>query len=122
MDVKAGKERRESSRFDGNIPLKICEEHGDIVTETQNVSRSGAYCQVNRYLEPMTKMKICLMLPMRNNGRNSSKKVSCEGVVIRTEEIPESNQYNVAIFFNNISQKNINTLSDYVAQNLGKMS
>jgi len=33
------KERRKDPRLDNNIPVKICQEDGDLVTETKNISR-----------------------------------------------------------------------------------
>ncbi|MCK5260521.1 MAG: PilZ domain-containing protein, partial [Candidatus Omnitrophica bacterium] len=78
-------ERREDPRLENNIPVKICQDGGDIVTETQNVSRSGAYCRVNQYIEPMTKLKIHLLLSFSKNEKSVTKKISCEGVVVRSE-------------------------------------
>jgi len=107
-------ERRKDPRVSGNIPVKICQDSGDIITETRNISRSGAYCRVNRYIEPMTKMKVCLMLPVTKSGRKTARKVSCEGVVVRVEEASEGKAYNIAIFFSDISPKNAEMISDYV--------
>ena len=58
----SNQERREHPRIDNNIPVKISREDGDIVTETANISRSGAYCNVNKPIEMMTKVKINLLL------------------------------------------------------------
>jgi len=107
-------ERRQDHRLEKNIPVKICQEDGDIVTETVNISRSGAYCVVNRSIEPMTKMKIHLLVPTRKNGKTAAKKITCGGVIVRSEPASKDNHYNVAIFFNDISQRNSEMISDYV--------
>jgi len=107
-------ERRQSVRLTHNIPIKICQEEGDIVTETGNISRSGVYCRVNRYLEPMTKLKVHLLIPIRKRGKDATKKISCQGVVVRTEPVLGSEDYYVAIFFNEIAQKEAQCLSDYI--------
>ena len=112
---KPGPERRKHPRIANNIPLKICQEDGDIVTETWNISRSGAYCRVSRYIEPMTKLKIHLLLPAKKNNKQSTKKISCEGVVVRTETVPDKDYFNVAIFFSDIPKRDSEVIADYVS-------
>lgn len=111
-------DRRKHPRLANNIPVKICQEDGDVVTETANISRSGAYCRVERYIEPMSKMKIHLLLPIKRGGKSSTKKISCEGVVVRTESIPNQNAYHVAIFFSDISSRDSESIADYVSNYL----
>lgn len=107
-------ERRRSPRIANNIPVKICSEQGDIVTETGNISRSGVYCKVDKYIEPMTKMKVHLLLPVKKGGKNSSKKISCQGVVVRSEALEGQESFNIAIFFNDIAQRDAETIADYI--------
>ena len=57
ISQKSAHERRKAPRIIRNIPIKIFQEDGNIVTETGNVSRSGIYCRVNRRVEAMTKLK-----------------------------------------------------------------
>src|SRR3989338_3298501 len=115
MNTKtSGAERRKDHRIDRRVPVKICSEGGDIVTETGNISRSGAYRKVTRYIEPMTKMKIQLLLPLKVNGKNVNKKISCQGVAVRTEPISGEEAYNVAIFFNDITQKDAEIIADFI--------
>ncbi len=109
-------ERRKYPRLNKNLPLKISSDNFDIVTETKNLSSVGAYCEVNRYLEPLTKLKIILLLPFKRKDRVITKKISCQGVVVRSEAIPLKNdQYNVAIFFNDIQKGDISKISSYVS-------
>lgn len=107
-------ERRKEPRLKNNIPVKICREGGDFVTETQNVSRSGAYCRVNEYIEPMTKLKIHLLLSFPRSGKNVTKKISCDGVVVRSEPTEDDGKYHVAIFFNDIKKRDAECIMDYV--------
>jgi hypothetical protein len=115
-------EKRKDPRVANNIPVKICSEHGDIVTETGNISRSGVYCKIDKYIEPMTKMKVHLLLPIKKNGKNASKKISCNGVVVRTEPITGNENFNVAVFFNDISQRDAETIADYINNLLEEQS
>ncbi len=107
-------ERRKDPRLDNNIPVKICREDGDIVTETQNISCSGAYCRVNQYIAPMTKLKIHLLLSASKSGKGVSKKISCEGVVVRSQPAPNGGQYHIAIFFSDIKRRDAECITDYV--------
>ena len=112
---KTGKERRRDPRVDNQIPVKIYHEDGDIVTETGNVSRSGISLKINKYIDPMTKLKVNLLLPLKKNGKLASKKIHCQGVVVRVENGKDKNVYNVAIFFNDISQRDAEVIADYVS-------
>ena len=109
-------ERRKCHRIESNLPLKIRYESGDIVTETGNISQSGSYCRVSKYIEPMTKLSICLLLPLKKDGKNINKKINCEGIVVRSEPALKEGCYNIAIFFNNISQRDAQSISDFVEQ------
>ena len=108
-------DRRKHPRLENNIPLKIRSDDFDLVTETKNLSCSGAYCRVSKYLEPMSKLKIHLLLPLKKaNNKIATKKISCQGVIVRSESVPGDQYFNIAIFFNDIQQKDVNTLNDYI--------
>ncbi len=111
-------ERRRSPRLDHTVPLKLSNGDVEIVTETRNVSSSGVYCRVNTYIEPMTKLKIHLLLPVKKSNRISTKRISCHGIVVRTESVPNEEYFNAAIFFNDLQPKDIQALADFVEQML----
>ena len=97
-------ERRSYPRVDTVLPLGIKAGDFDIVTSTENISCVGAYCRVDKYLAPLTKLDIVLAL----NSRNKNTKVKCRGVVVRTEpdtSLRTKGGYNIAIYFNGISEK-----------------
>lgn len=119
-DRYKGSDRRQHPRLDGSIPLKIYSEDFDIVTETKNLSRNGVYCRVNKYLEPMTKLKIHLLLSWKKKGKATSAKISCEGVVVRTESIPQQEGFNVAIYFQDIKHHDADRIADFMQSTLGK--
>ena len=110
----SSQERRRSPRLEHTVPLKLSSGDIDIVTETSNLSSSGVYCRVNAYIEPMTKLKIHLLLPVKKNSRTSTKRISCQGVVVRAESVPDHNYFNAAIFFNDIQPKDIQAISDFI--------
>lgn len=112
-------ERRRYPRFEGNIPVKISSDDFDVVTETRNLSCAGAYCRVNQHFDLMTKIKVLLLLPIKKGSKTVTKKISCQGIVVRVEKQP-SGDSNIAIFFNDISPKDANCITDYVNSMLAK--
>jgi hypothetical protein len=62
----------------------------------------------------MTKLSIMLLLPVEFKTKTEAEKVQCKGVVVRAEPDPQKG-YNIAIFFNEISQRNKNKISQYVS-------
>ena len=110
-------ERREHLRIDSALPLRIKTKEFDITTSTQNISCIGAYCKIDRYLDPMTKLNIDMVLNNQNNASSKAPnqrgvKVKCKGVVVRTE--PQDNHYNIAIFFNDIHQNEKNKINKFI--------
>lgn len=108
-----GSERRQHVRVERHVPLKITQEEGDIVAETVNISRSGAYCRLNKRIPVMTKLKIQLLLPLRKGNKSATKSIHCQGVVVRIEPCVEG-FYHIAIFFNEIAQRDAELINDYV--------
>lgn len=107
-------ERRQDPRVDNNIPLKISSDEFDIVTESKNLSSSGAYCFVDQQLEPMTKLKIQLLLPLKKKAKTVVKKISCHGVVVRSQTLPGNKSFSVAIYFNDIQEKDKKVIVEYI--------
>jgi len=117
---KSLKDRRRHPRVQGNIPVKICGEDFDAVTETKNLSRSGVFCRVDKCIDPMTKFKIQLLLSYKKSSKMTTKKIACEGVIVRAQKVPGKEEYNTAIYFNDISEKDANAITDYVHCMLNK--
>jgi hypothetical protein len=113
-------EKRRHLRVAYNVPVKISDEQGDIVTETKNLSCSGAYCRTNRRLEPMTKLKVHLLLPLYKGDKASSRKITCQGVVVRTQAASE--HYETAIFFSDIAPKDSRAINEFVEGMLGSQA
>lgn len=110
-----GLERRRHPRAATHIPLKVSREDGEIVTETVNLSRSGAYCRVDKRIELMTKLKIQILLPLRKGEKGPTRTIHCQGVVVRVEpSTTEQGCYHIAVFFNEIAKRDAEAISDYV--------
>ena len=55
-------ERRRHPRVREQLPLKIREADFEIVTQTKDISCSGAYCEIDRPIRTMERVKVTLML------------------------------------------------------------
>jgi hypothetical protein len=111
-------ERRKYPRIEKNVPLKLSWADADVVTETRNISCAGAYCRVSKYVEPMTRVEITLLLPLKKGQKITTRKITCRGVVVRTEGIPGSEDFYTAIFFSDILPKDSRTLAQFVEASL----
>ena len=107
-------EKRRHLRVEHNIPVRISGDHGDILTETKNLSCSGAFCCMTQRLEPMTKLKVYLLLPLRKSDKMTTKKIICQGVVVRTQAADGEDYYDTAIFFSDIASKDSCAINEFV--------
>jgi len=68
----------------------------------------------------MTKLKIHLLLSIPKGEKSGTKKISCEGVIVRSEPASEDGKYNIAIFFNEIAQRDAEYITDYIDTYISK--
>lgn len=118
-------ERRRSSRIKKNIPLKIKEASFDSVSETKNLSSSGLYCKIDKYVAPLSKVDMILLVPQPSikklEEKERCKKIECVGTVVRTELVNdpvEGDYYNVAIFFSEIKNKDKTIIEKFIKRHL----
>lgn len=115
MKKELNSDRRQYPRIEHQLPIKVVANGYDFITSTENVSCVGAYCRINKYMPPFTKVKVRLTLPVANAPNNRCYDVECYGVVVRTED--ETNGgFNVAIFFNTIKDEQRKKISLYLNQ------
>lgn len=108
-------ERRQYPRLDYQLPLKVAANGYDFSTSTENISCVGAYCCINKYVPPFTKVLIKLSLPLgaARSGKNCD--VECKGVIVRTDD-ENKGGFNIAIFFNEINEAQQRKISHYMSQ------
>lgn len=113
-------ERRKHHRVKKHIPVKLIDNAFDIITETTDISLSGAYCRVTRVLPLMSKLDVVLLIPPKE-GDSPTKKIKCKGVVVRSEpdilKDVDKAHYNIAIFFTDISKRDQKIIEEYVNSN-----
>jgi len=104
-------ERRKTIRFKKSFPFTIRCDEGEILTQTKDISVSGAYCHVDKYMPLMTKLLITIGLP------DTKEDLHCEGVVVRVEEAVPTG-YNMAIFFSEIAEEDREKLNRYLQKHI----
>lgn len=108
--------RRKDPRIAHRLQLHLTRDVEVTKTESENLSASGVYCTVKHYIPLMTKLIIRLELPKAHGSH-----IDCRGVVVRIEppiETPRHTKYNVAIFFNELSEQDRKRLAGYVQTHL----
>ncbi|MBI3324419.1 MAG: PilZ domain-containing protein [Candidatus Omnitrophica bacterium] len=110
-------DRRRDPRLTAQIPLRVNHQAGAIEARTENISTSGAYCTLGRFLPLMTKLKIRLEL----SASRKRSVLNCQGVVVRVQPggpSMKTTRYGIAIFFNELSDYKRALLGRYIRQRL----
>ena len=119
--TKVKTERRQYPRIKQTLPLKIAANGYRFVTNTENVSCVGAYCHLDKYIPPFTKIAVKVVLPIMVGRRIRNIDVECNGVIVRTED-EKKGGFNIAVFFNGIRETQRKKISQYINQFLPKSS
>ena len=114
-------ERRKFPRIqDEGLSLRL--EGFDSVTHTLNVSPSGVYCKVDKELPLMSRLKLALMIPDPSK-EDGVKSMEVTGVVVRQHPVVidgTTKHYDVAIFFEDLLQKDKEAISAYISRKKGE--
>jgi len=108
-------ERRRYPRIEKVLPIKIVADGYDFATSTQNVSCTGAYCHLDKYMPPFTRIAVRVTLPITDGDTMKTMDVECTGVIVRTED-DRKGGFNSAIFFNGIKEHQRKKISQYINQ------
>jgi len=112
--MKSLKERRLHPRIDHRLPINLAVNGYDFSTSTHNISCLGAYCRLDKYIPPFTKLAIKLSMPNRDQVHKNTV-VECKGVVVRSEDEVKGG-FNIAIFFNEIRDEQRKKITSYIRQ------
>ena len=126
--VSTRSERRSHPRrevaVDGHIACHVGGQ--SVALRTRNISYSGLYCHVPRYLAPFTRVNVAMALPLHEGkNRPHNETFAIEGVVVRTEPEEETagvDDYRVAIFFSGITEEARRLLARYVLEHNGDVA
>jgi c-di-GMP-binding flagellar brake protein YcgR len=110
-------ERRRAPRVAERVTITVRADGPPVEAETKNLSATGAYCLVDRFVPPMTKLDLRFELPQPSGHA----RVHCQGVVVRMEPViasPEQGRYHMAIYFTTLSTRDRQAITRYVQQRL----
>lgn len=115
-------ERRRYPRVkDEELSLELKLDDFDSITHTLNISPSGVYCKVDKELPLMSRVKLVLMIPDAEK-ENTQKNLEVNGIVVREHPVTIDGvikHYDVAIFFEDLSSKDKDTIAGYIAKKGG---
>lgn len=110
-------ERRKHPRLkDKNISIKLSGQGLSTITQSLDVSASGAYCKVDSRIPVMTRVRVTLSLPALND-RPEPLTMEIDGVVVREHAVKEEGKikhYDIAIFFNTLMPRERKELIEYI--------
>ncbi|MDD5128984.1 MAG: PilZ domain-containing protein [Candidatus Omnitrophica bacterium] len=112
--MKTVGERRVHPRLEHKLPFNVAVNGYDFSTTTHNISCVGAYCHLNKYIPPFTKISVKLSLPIKGRPQKNTI-VECKGVVVRSED-ENRGGFNIAIFFNQMRGEQRKKISAYISQ------
>jgi len=120
--TKPMQERRKSHRVEVRVPVRLEEREEEprgkaIPGQSANLSEGGVYCDVEKYLAPLTKVGISLLLPAFGERFSQPREISAEGVVVRT--LPEKQgrkvaRYRIACCFTNMDVNEKELIREYI--------
>ena len=114
-------ERRKAQRVKANLAISVSGGPEEARGETLNISTNGVYFQSPRYIEPLTKVQLELIIPARGKDSEEETSLICDGIVVRVEPEHEDSSvssYNVAVFFSFLPDATQKKLEKYISQRL----
>lgn len=117
MTPPSSQERRRAPRVPGRVSLAITDATAVVEAQTKNLSASGVYCALERFIAPMTKLQLEFELPQGDR----QARIRCSGVVVRVEPIittVDRARYNTAIFFTDLVERDRMAISQFVRHRL----
>jgi hypothetical protein len=117
------KERRKHRRASLEIPLDM--QSADVrekgfSAKTMNLSAGGFYCKVPFFIPVLTKLKISMVVPVKEaSGRENDHVITCGGMVVRT--VPEKKTstvktYEIGCFFTDIDDYDRLIIEQYLVE------
>ncbi len=115
MNSSRQPERRRSARVPQRVSLSIVNPREVIKAETLDLSASGVYCMLSKFVPLMSKLDLHFALP--SNGGS----IHCTGVIVRIDPPaaqPGRESYKAAIFFSDLPEKDRHAIETFVQARL----
>lgn len=116
------RERRAHPRVRADLAAQIvthAKNREPVVARARNISCSGLYFHLNRYIAPFQKLHLSMIVPLIEQNRVHNEVIQLDAVTVRVdpeEEDPDVLDYHIAVFFENISENDRQVIARYVSQ------
>jgi hypothetical protein len=113
-------ERRKAQRVEANLAVTVKGGPAEAKGKALNVSTNGIYFESPHFIEPLTRVRLELLVPDPGPSKRDLT-VTCDGVVVRVEperKDPSVPAYRVAIFFTYVPDASQKTLDRYIRARL----
>jgi hypothetical protein len=115
MNPPRSPERRRAQRVAQRVTLSIVNPREVIKAETRDLSASGVYCFLSKFVPLMSKLELHFTLPGVPHA------IHCTGVIVRVEPPSEQlgcDSYEAAIFFSDLSETDRRGIESFVQSRL----
>ncbi|MBU0635182.1 MAG: PilZ domain-containing protein [Candidatus Omnitrophica bacterium] len=118
MIKTAGNERRECPRFVFDLPLEINHKDFHVAARTRNISCSGIFCDIDKYIPLKTKITVKIKLSLVADGRKIKKILNFPAKIARIEQDKgrKTTNFHVGIRFASLRDKNQEYLLQFIQQ------
>ncbi len=113
-------ERRKHPRSQRGFAQPQAAVSGNLIRHVDNISCSGVLCRTENNIPLMEKLLVTIELPDHGSD-DTGFSFECEGVVVRSEPVEcehDGVEYQVAIFFTNLSDDARERIAGYVEHDL----
>lgn len=117
-----GSERRQHKRIKIKLSASIGTKTEDPKVSIPSalildLSLGGAYCEVDRYVEPLTKVLLTIdFAPAEGEAETEGESTVCRGVVVRTEPEPgKDGRYRMGVLFTEISRHDKERIQSFLS-------
>lgn len=109
-------ENRRHPRFILMLPLEISSGDFSLETQTKNISCSGLYCKVDRFIPKETEIKVSMKISFTIDDHKVKKTINCLAKVVRIDPPnPLRNaNYNIGIAFSSLRTDDKDILLKYI--------
>lgn len=112
-------DRRRAPRVRARVVLSSEKDGEPFIMETVDISVSGAYCVVDRFVPLMSRVSISMELPEQGSSA-AGRMVQAEGIVVRVEPeedaLDNSPGYRLALFFSHVEGDGRASLESFVGR------
>ncbi len=119
----ASQERRRFSRIeDHGLSFSLNAGGYDTISHTLNLSESGIYCKIDKEIPLMSRVRLKLMFPNQARREDHPDGLDVDGVVVREHPViidGQTKHYDIAIFFDSLSDRDRDIISNYISWKIG---